>query len=382
MKIMINSNLSSSKSNKVHLVLELFLLLFLTNNAYAQYQGFTCDLMIDTLLFNQRIGLSPLSNYAILSFLIIFTGFIILTVLYMLQHFFVKNAEFEIFIKAEFLQLVASFVILLTIVFLVETSINIITPYINAFNPHLRPIVGPVQKYSLACFAAANIDYALYKLNIYYNQLIREVFQGERELSRCFSIFGFQFCPGLMDYLTGSSRYYNIFQRVIRAHMLGDMAINLQISLAAQMQLLRLINYTSLSILLPYGIALRILPITRGIGGLMLATAIGFYFVFPLAYFVALEIPAGELVERTTIPGQVCYPSFAGVISTYESWMSSFLTTFSIIDVMTDFIAQLRIFEWIIPFVALAVTAIFIRFTAPLLGSDSVELFSVINKLT
>ncbi|MEM3373092.1 MAG: hypothetical protein QXF76_02660, partial [Candidatus Anstonellales archaeon] len=278
--------------------------------------------------------------------------------------------------------LAASVVILLSVIFLVESVITILSAY-APYNPYvLVSTTGTnTNRLTLACYAAANIDYSIYKLNQYYNQLVREVFIGERELSRCFSIFGYQFCPGLMDWLKIKG-YYSLFQQVMRAQMLGDMIVNLQLALSIQLQLLTLIDKNALSLLLPLGILLRVLPITRGIGGLMIASAIGFYFIFPLVYYVALQIPAGEIIERTTIPAQVCYPSFSGAISLYESYLSSYSVTFSVIDVALDFIAQLRIFEWIIPFIALSITAIFIRYVSSLLGSDSSELFSMIYKIT
>ncbi len=54
--------------------------------------------------------------------------------------------------------------------------------------------------------------------------------------------------------------------------------------------IMRFIQATALTVFLPVGIVLRQFPPTRGSGAFILAFALGFYFVFPFAYIIAVNI--------------------------------------------------------------------------------------------
>lgn len=289
-----------------------------------------------------------------------------------------NNRELEIYVKSEFMHAVASVMIILFSVWMVgEVSKGINYSPSGAMGINL--VAG--NKYSPSCAAAANIGYGLCKLNYYFIEIQKEVMRDERTLSECFSFYVFQFCPGLMDMLSFSNHYYHINSRVSRGHMLAEIILNLQVSLSVQKEILLTIHNSALSLFLPFGILLRVLPFTRGIGGLLIAIAIGFFFVFPVAYLIALEIPASEQVGQGLLPAQLCYPSMSGAIQMIQDDLSVVSSTFSIIESATDFIGRLRLIEWILPFVALSITVIFIRYSAPILGSDSGELLSVVSKL-
>jgi hypothetical protein len=56
------------------------------------------------------------------------------------------------------------------------------------------------------------------------------------------------------------------------------------------MHVMRFINATALTVFLPLGIVMRQFPPTRGAGAFVLAFTIGFYFVFPFAYILAINV--------------------------------------------------------------------------------------------
>lgn len=54
--------------------------------------------------------------------------------------------------------------------------------------------------------------------------------------------------------------------------------------------IMRFVNATALTIFLPLGIVLRQFPPTRGAGAFVLAFTIGFYFIFPFSYILAINV--------------------------------------------------------------------------------------------
>jgi hypothetical protein len=56
------------------------------------------------------------------------------------------------------------------------------------------------------------------------------------------------------------------------------------------MHVMRFVNATAMSVFLPLGIVLRQFPPTRGAGAFVIAFALGFYFVFPFAYLLAINV--------------------------------------------------------------------------------------------
>lgn len=369
--------------SKQKIFISLFLIYLFIVNLYSQGSSyglcpqFNCQMLMSGSSSPQNVFSAIFSNnWMTISMALVLLSIAGISLLYMIARA-IHNVELEYYVKSELLQACASIMIILLCIWLVnEISKSISYKPSNVIN-----MVAGTADYSLACAAASNIGYSLCKLNFYYMEIEKEVYRDERILSKCFSIFGFQICPGLMDLFSGGSKYYNINARVSRNHMLGEIILNLQISLAVQQQLLLLIHNNALAWFLPLGIVLRILPFTRGIGGLLIATAVGFFFVFPIAYLIALQIPVSEQIGKGIIPGQICYPSMHGAVVMIQDYMSLVTSSLSIGESATEFIGRLRIVEWILPFVALSITAIFIRYVAPILGGDSGELFSVISKL-
>jgi len=174
-------------------------------------------------------------------------------------------------------------------------------------------------------------------------------------------------------------------KRVEEAHLLSSKIVDLQVSLHAQFVLAEYIQKNMLSIFLPFGLVLRIFPITRGVGGLFIAIGVGFFFVWPT--FFLLSDPS--FVSVNNPPSQarqdgVCFTGFrgsavvlAGVVATAGAGEQSDLA----IAQGKDLVYQMTIATLFYPFVALVLTLIFIRAMTPLLGGDMGELMKMVSRL-
>ncbi len=313
-------------------------------------------------------------DYKIVSMVAVVSGLFLYAVLYILAKG-LGLVEFQVYLNAEMLQLGATFIIVLFIVFLVEAYNNAMANFSSVlFQGHS----GSAP--SLACLAIMHIDYNLCTIRHYYPVLLSEAMNLERSLTRCYLLFGFSFCPGLIDAL-GLGDNYKLNTRVSQVHMVSMMLTKIQISLGIQHFILHIIDRNALTFALPLGIFLRVFPPTRGIGALLMALALGGYFVFPLAYILAMPLPAAVLPQRSVYERQICYPSFSGATVIFTGLVSNLGSRQSVLDNVVDYIARMRITEWIIPFVAFGITMIFVRYAVMLLGGDTGEIFTVASKI-
>ncbi|MGC8687164.1 MAG: hypothetical protein ACP5RM_00490 [Candidatus Micrarchaeia archaeon] len=163
------------------------------------------------------------------------------------------------------------------------------------------------------------------------------------------------------------------------------------IGIEAQAMLLKFVSIAIVPIMLPAGIILRIVPITRKLGGAFIAIVIGLFCVFPLSYVFeaglvsnysqyanstameSLSSAANSAAKNVT----VVYTSFnstqnqtgmLGVLSGFAYSISSELMGF--IRYLSNFVALLIIEVFFIPVFSMLITVISIREFARLLGSD------------
>jgi hypothetical protein len=107
-----------------------------------------------------------------------------------------------------------------------------------------------------------------------YNNVYKANFPVERLTSMCINIFGAPvYC---FDW------NLDLHIAVEKAHLIATKIVGLLITLHAQFIMAEYIQRNMLSVFLPMGLLLRVFPITRGVGGLFIALAVGFFFVFPL----------------------------------------------------------------------------------------------------
>ncbi len=94
-------------------------------------------------------------------------------------------------------------------------------------------------------------------------------------------------------------------------YVLSAQVLNL-IQLKAQNILLAFARDSLFTLVLPFGVALRSFTITRSAGGALIAIAVGFYIVFPLAYVFSAEI-VGEHCSTASCGSLRDNPDWTGV---------------------------------------------------------------------
>ena len=154
-----------------------------------------------------------------------------------------------------------------------------------------------------------------------------------------------------------------------------------------QIELLRFIEVAMLTVFLPLGLILRTFPVTRGTGGLFIAVALGFFFVFPISYIVTLasiDYSSFCKVAETDIPNELketsCYTSPSDI--TFQKGQESAVVAWTDNLVMklhnTLFIILVGAFSMLY---ALIITITFIRATSYVFGSDLAEIGRGLLKL-
>jgi hypothetical protein len=165
--------------------------------------------------------------------------------------------------------------------------------------------------------------------------------------------------------------------------------------------IMRFIEATALTIFLPLGIVLRQFPPTRGSGAFIIAFALGFYFIFPFSYIIAVNIAPQTMAcpiipDFSNIPGSCgsANPdsafaatlwlesssngilSFLSSLGTYISEVS--LDPFGVIPDALEFtggrLTGFAINLCCLPFLAMVITMSFILSTTNLFGANLPEI--------
>ncbi len=175
-----------------------------------------------------------------------------------------------------------------------------------------------------------------------------------------------------------------------QSHYLANKLVPLGISLAGQFMFVQYLANNMLAVFLPIGLILRIFPFLRGIGGLMIAIAIGFYFVFPIAYILldpsTVRPSADSIIPSGGQKLNACYNTFSGMVtsltqSQLQSSQPAPGATLPTAQELGAELAKLQIEGFFNPLAALAAALMFISIAAPLLGGDSGEIMHFLTKV-
>ncbi|MFH0927355.1 MAG: hypothetical protein V1822_02135 [Candidatus Micrarchaeota archaeon] len=155
-----------------------------------------------------------------------------------------------------------------------------------------------------------------------------------------------------------------------------------------QIRLLSVMKYTA-PLLIQLGLLLRVFPMSRGTGGLLLAAGLGFFAVYPisLAMLVTLQSPGVSFCTQFTPPAmldvaQVGEGVDAGTVATaYYSIVSNENEVTSFVEKAKNFIPLFYMQAMFYPLVALIITFTFIRQTGAIFGSDLNEIGRGLVKL-
>lgn len=209
-----------------------------------------------------------------------------------------------------------------------------------------------------------------------YNNALESNKPIEKLTSMCINLLGLPIYCGDWD--------FSLHMQVEKAHLVSNKVVSLLMPLHAQYVLAEYLQKNMLQVFLPAGLVMRIFPFTRGVGGLFIALGVGFFFVFPT--FFLLTDPTFVKVnerQRDTQEG-VCFTGFrgssvilSGVLSTTGLTNANSLATAS----AEELVYQITIATIFYPFIALAITLIFVRAVTPLLGGDMGELMKMVARL-
>jgi hypothetical protein len=195
-----------------------------------------------------------------------------------------------------------------------------------------------------------------------------------------FMMFGIPVYSGAWD--------FSLHKDVESAHLMAQKLTDTTISLHVQYILLEYLQKNMLTVFVPFGLALRIFPLTRGVGGLLIALGVGFFFVFPTFYlltdpsFVKIK---GDDLQEDRLQG-VCFTGFRGAAAlvggTYSVNSEQSVRAFTMaISNASDLVYDTTVSMVFYPFVALTITLIFVRALTPLLGGDLGELMKMAARL-
>ena len=193
----------------------------------------------------------------------------------------------------------------------------------------------------------------------------------------CYYLFGVPVWCGAWDLPT--------HQRVEQAHLLASKMTDISVSLNAQYVLAEYVQKNMLTVFLPFGLVLRIFPLTRGVGGLFIALGVGFFFVWP-TFFMLTDPTFIKVNNPPDQPRQegICFTGFrgssvllSGIVTVGGTGQQSDIALASGLDL----VYTMTIGTVFYPFVALALTLIFVRAMTPLLGGDMGELMKMVSRL-
>lgn len=178
----------------------------------------------------------------------------------------------------------------------------------------------------------------------------------------------FGIMSGFLHYITGNITYLILFQYI-------------------QYRFLDLVQVMMMPLFLPIGIVLRTFPATRGAGGLMMAVALGFYFVFPMSYvFIYASAPTSgslclEIEQAQVPPNNSCYANVADIYVQRGMLKSNQPQLEGTVELLTNTYASFFFHALFYPLVSLIVTFTFIRQASSLLGADLAEIGRGLIKL-
>lgn len=318
------------------------------------------------------------------------------TLVYMLG-FALESQEIKNYAKAEFLQVSASSLMIFFAVALIFTVTSAGSP-VSGFD-FMGDLLGNGAS-SISCSAAqtgrfyiwagepgfgqgpigafkCKIQEKINALDAAYADVSHANLAVEQYTSICYYLLGVPVYCGDWD--------LGMHKRVEEAHLVASKLVDLQVALHSEFVLAEYVQRNMLSVFLPFGLVLRIFPLTRGVGGLFIAIGVGFFFVWPTFFlltdptFVKVNNPPSQEMQQG-----MCFTGFrgsavllAGVVQTGGAGQQSDLAILQ----GKDLVYQMTIATQFYPFVALVLTLIFIRAMTPLLGGDMGELMKMVSRL-
>ena len=170
-------------------------------------------------------------------------------------------------------------------------------------------------------------------------------------------------------------------------HYLANGTVYLAVFEYVQYYLLTFAQYTMLAVFLPIGLLLRAFPITRGAGGLIVAFALGFAFVFPVTYILVIAVMPNINSACSTVPVPVlgeelpCYFNPGEIEENVYYIQTKSGDINNQVEQISTRLSLMYLQAFFYPMISLIVTFTFIRQTGSLFGADLAEIGRGIIKI-
>ena len=358
--------------------------------------------------------------WQLIAIILVSISFSFAAIAYMLAKLF-KSEELKKFANSEFLAALSTLLLVTLIVmfvtFLDEVLMNFAEEILRISDPDY---VASIQQARAAAQASGQkLEVTIFSYPVYYLEKLINCSKYAWILALCIDIpvevtteyEGILSSPGKtlknMMHEVNATLSYLIFLLYLQKHMLIFSA------------------ETMLTVFLPIGIICRAFPLTRGIGNTFIAVAVGFYFVFPLSYYLVLAgfyfpniqsecsvasaknplhtFTTGGCLTMLTgsaiiavLPSQFIkseaekiglsdiFASGRNILKIGAAGAAVFGYSATVGGIYTHFrgiIVDLNIFAIIVPLVAMAITLTFVRSFAILIGVRAEDLVQGIIKL-
>ncbi|MCS7109356.1 MAG: hypothetical protein NZ903_00985 [Candidatus Micrarchaeota archaeon] len=343
-----------------------------------------------TFLISTPVG--GVSSWFVVSVIVLLIALLGVAIFYMIAYLF-QSEQYKRIAFAELMQVLASFLLIAFLFGLemfetdlltrIESTSGAITSALilsSAGSPYTPAFSGAIQ------INAFDVSYAFLRnmLSCATNQLkttyensksIMSVINTNFEINIQLSTKLRSSVPNPLSLLAGLSKYAAKFE--YNATELTWLIIFLY----SQIAVLKFFETSLFTVFLPIGLILRSFPPTRGAGAVLVAIAIGFYFVYPLT-FVALLVGSPPVIEGCNIRPLLDVEKITKTCPLNLGTVSNSLVTAGDLAEMMDAsipkiqagMTSLRFAAFFYMLISLGVTFIFVRFLSSLLGADISEI--------
>ena len=281
--------------------------------------------------------------------------------------------------KVELLNAIAVALLISIITGLLLFSFDFVATFMAGGSVYCGGIPIPAdESLSMQVVMMCRVQEKITEVDDLYAQIYETNKNWEVEGSKCWSFFGFTVQCGDWKPI--------VRKQIETAHLLATKITGLEVGLHLEYVAVQYIFLNMLTVFLPLGLVFMAFPLTRGVGGLLVAIALSMYFIFPM---LAVFFDPGfvQSVEHVDVfeqdYSQGCYGGFLGSLAiTYDIRSDGHVekTNFSYAraaDIYTGILYGAQFYHYI----AFALTIVIIAMLAPIFGGDLGEMTRFLLKV-
>ncbi len=318
-------------------------------------------------------------NWAATTLLLGLILFFLVTVVYMLGVAF-QMPSIKSWAKSEYMQILVTFLLMAALIAasaqLWFLMVNSVSSFYKISHPEMA---DPNLYYEPFSFAQSfinttlvgcekNVYKAIYPVNYYYRVVSRLTSEGlgNDPVGGWYT----SAYTGFFEYITGHVQYLLLLHYI-------------------QIRFLSIIKYV-MPLLIMIGMVLRVIPFSRGAGGLLISIGFGFFFVYPMSIAMLMTLLPSPSSSFCTgfVPPPLLDLSDGGCIQNNGDLQmvkmdiqASKSQTDGLISQLTTFLPVFYLQGMFLPLVALIITFTFIRQTGAVFGADLAEIGRGLIKL-